>query len=994
MSIFGGGTQSKPTPPSAALRVQTSIAGKPRPIVWGQARLAGNLIWYGDFSSRPASGGGKAGGKGGGGGGKGGKGATGSYNYSAFVAIGICEGPVAGIQSCWNGSTQTTIGALNFTGFLGSTTQTAWPWLESNFPAQALNYRDLCYVAASPFDLGGSPALPNLNFEVLGAINGAIAGLPDADPSLVITDILTNPSYGIDFPAAALGSFAVYQSMCLAAGLVVSDALVSQIAANSYLADLLSATNSEFVWSSGKLTIIPYGDCGFIAANGYSYSPPSVPLFSLSDDDFQSNQGGSSIGTSSFSSTAPLMVSIKRQSEVLNDILVEYLDRNATGIDATTGLTVPNPYNPAVVEAQDDAAIVTWGRRPSATKQMHFFAVGSAAITAAHLQLRRESVTGTYSFTLDQRFIFLDPMDLLEVTDPELGQLIPVLIEEITENSDGTLSFAAEQYLGAATTIPAHGVQGGTGYTPNYNTPAPATNAPIIFAAPPQIASNGGLEIWVVASGPIGWGGCDVWVSGDGDTYRNDGRILGPCRQGVLTGPLAAGSDPDTANVLAVDLSLSAGQLLSGTEADADGANTLCYVDGELIAYSSADLTSQYHYTLAGYMRRGLYGTPIGAHALGSGFARLDAQVFRYAYSPDQIGQPLFIKLTAFNIFGGGEESLADVEPTELTIPAPPPPSNVTGFAVSELNNIVSFKWNPVPDFALRGYDIGYAPLGSTAWSSFMMLTEAGSGTEMTNAEVPGGTWTFGIRARDIANQLSPAISTADLTIVAKDQVIAEVQQATAWLGTLSGFVRHYTGVLIPDDQNPMSSYLSAWSAWDNGFVPTPVTSASYTAPVMDQGYDADNRVHAVIATAALPLQSGTPTVGLSIDTWLTGASDPASFTSWTVGYLDLRYLVARITYSGISAGSVFAITGFEPIIDTGSPPTQYEQSVTIPPGGATVTFSKPFHLPPSVSPTVISSTALYATPSSITATDCVVNVWDHSGTSVGGVVSLSLKGE
>jgi hypothetical protein len=80
MSLFGGGKANKPTPPSATLRIQTSIAGKPRPIVYGQIRLAGNLIWYSDFTSKPASSGGKAGGKGGGGGGKGGKGASGSYD--------------------------------------------------------------------------------------------------------------------------------------------------------------------------------------------------------------------------------------------------------------------------------------------------------------------------------------------------------------------------------------------------------------------------------------------------------------------------------------------------------------------------------------------------------------------------------------------------------------------------------------------------------------------------------------------------------------------------------------------------------------------------------------------------------------------------------------------------------------------------------------------------------------------------------------------------
>lgn len=997
MSIFGGGTHTKPNPPSATLRVQSSIAGKCIPIVYGQARLAGNLIWYGDFSSRPASGGGgKSGGKGGGGGGKGGKGGSGSYDYSAFVAIGICEGPVTAITSVFSGSTQEAPGSLNFVGYAGTYTQTPWTWLESNYPSQALSYRGLCYATAAPFDLGGSPALPNINFEVGSSIGGAFSPLPDADPSIVVADFLTNANYGLDFPPAFLGNLSVYQSMCVAAGLVVSDALVSQVAANTYLGDLLDATNSEFVWSGGVLTIVPYGDIGQIAAHGYQYSPPSVPQFSLDDDDFMKNEGGSTIGVSSYTSSDPIIVTRKRRSDALNDIKVEYLDRYATTVDSTTGATVASPYNPAIAEAMDDAAITTWGLRPSSTKQMHFFCYAGAAVTAANLQLRRQQVLAMYTFTLDQRYIFLDPMDLVEISDSALGlSNQPVLIKEITENSDGSLTFTAEEYLGYASTMPAHGLQAGSGYVPNYNVAPPATNPPIIFAAPPQIATNQGLEIWIVASGPIGWGGCDVWISGDGDTYLNVGRMVGPCRQGVLTAPVPIGADPDTVDTIAVDMSPSDGELLSGTNADADNANTLCYCDGELIAYSSASLISQYHYNLTTYTRRGLYGTARGAHAVGAAFGRLDSQVFRYAYSVDQIGKPLYVKLTAFNIYGGGEEGLADVTATELIVPAPPPPSAVTGFAVSEFNNIVSFKWNDVNDFALIGYDIGYAPQGTTDWSSFLMLTVAGSGTEMTNAEVPAGAWTFGIRARDIAGQLSSSITTADLAVTAQSEVIAEIEQSPGWLGTLSGFIRHYTGVLVPDDQNAVSYYFSGgWTAWSGGFQPTPVSSASYIAPVIDQGYDANNRVHATIGSGLMPAQSGSPSIALSIDTWLTGGTDPGTFAAWTVDYLNLRYLRAKITYSGISAGAVSYIREFEPIIDTGTPPVTYSQAETIGTGGSTVTFDQPFHIAPIVVPAVVGASPLYATVSSITPTNCVVNVWDHTGTSVGGSVTLQLQGE
>ena len=67
--VTGASARKNRQPPASALRIQNSVAGQPRAIGWGQARLAGNLIWYGDFQAVPQqSGGGKGGGGKGGGG--------------------------------------------------------------------------------------------------------------------------------------------------------------------------------------------------------------------------------------------------------------------------------------------------------------------------------------------------------------------------------------------------------------------------------------------------------------------------------------------------------------------------------------------------------------------------------------------------------------------------------------------------------------------------------------------------------------------------------------------------------------------------------------------------------------------------------------------------------------------------------------------------------------------------------------------------------------
>jgi hypothetical protein len=101
------------------------------------------------------------------------------------------------------------------------------------------------------------------------------------------------------------------------------------------------------------------------------------------------------------------------------------------------------------------------------------------------------------------------------------------------------------------------------------------------------------------------WGGCSVWVSPDNATYAQAGKMYGPSRMGVLTTQLASSADPDITHTLAIDLTRSGGILNSGTQADCDNFRTLCYVDGELISYEDATLTSSFHYDL------GAHGSPV-----------------------------------------------------------------------------------------------------------------------------------------------------------------------------------------------------------------------------------------------------------------------------------------------------------------------------------------------------------------------------------------------
>lgn len=995
--LFGSATQAKQKPSISGLNIQTSAFGAAKPIVYGTTRLAPNLIWYGDFAAIPhnssPSGVGK-GGVGGGGGGKGGGGGSVSYTYQTALALALCEGPISGVGGAWSDKNLTTPAALGLTVFTGAYPQAPWGYLSTNHHGQDLGYNGTAYVAGAPYQLGNSAQIPNHNFEVQGVLRGrgGASGTPDADPSLVIADLLTNPFYGAGFPAARVGSLSQYQQYCQATGLFISPAYTDQRSASDILDEIAKNTNSAFVWTGGKLTLVPYGDQP-VTGNGVTFTPNLTPIYNLTDDDFLENANAS--GGSSASSTDPILVTRKRPADALNSIKLEFLNR-------------ANQYNPEIVEAKDQAAIDLYGLRQDSSRQAHLFASAAAANLSVTLQLQREAVRNIYQFTLGAWAILLDPMDIVSLTDSYLGlNQQPVRILEIQENDGGTLSFTAEELLTGTGTAVARSFQTGAGAAPNYNDAPPNTNPPIIFGAPVALA-QGGLALWLAASGNGNWGGCDVWVSFDGNTYRNVGRITGPARQGVLTAAFSSGSDPDTTDTLAVDLTMSGGTLLSGTQQDADLGHTLCYVDGELVSYEAATLTGTNQYSLGTYLRRGQYGTAIKAHLSGTPFARLDSGIFEFDYTKDQIGKTISIKLPAFNIYGGGQQSLAQVNAVSITLPPPPPPPNVVNFSAVQNGEVVAFAWGDVSDNAIVGYDIRFGPAGTTEWNQLMPLTEALRGTEMTNASVPAGAWSFAIRAHDIADQLSPLPAFATITVVNTQLVLSQVDEAPAWPGTTVGFVRHYNGALIPDSTS-LAGADTGTAVFDN-FVWNPVAQSSYTSRGITLSKAALLRTWAIISDKLGPgdttgnvnpllyVRVGTNTdpamwTGDGNPMW---AADPttlmwgglSAFMPWTKGNFSTSFVQHQVVVN--ASDGVQMLTDFTPVVDQ-PPITDGANGVTAAAGGQRINFANPnFLTPPFVTVSPTGTTAASATATAVDALGFTAHVFNSSGTDVGGTVNWS----
>ncbi|MCB1508590.1 MAG: glycoside hydrolase/phage tail family protein [Hyphomicrobiaceae bacterium] len=141
------------------LDVQASSEGAPIPRVYGRARIAGQVIWAAPFEEVATTK--KQGGKGGP------RVTTTTYSYYASFAVGLCEGPVAGLSRVYADGVLIDQDAVEMRLYHGSETQDADP-LIAGHEGTAPAYRGLCYVVFERLPLADyGNRLPQLTFEIL-----------------------------------------------------------------------------------------------------------------------------------------------------------------------------------------------------------------------------------------------------------------------------------------------------------------------------------------------------------------------------------------------------------------------------------------------------------------------------------------------------------------------------------------------------------------------------------------------------------------------------------------------------------------------------------------------------------------------------------------------------------------------------------------------------------------------------------------------------------
>lgn len=658
-----------------SIQFNTATYGTSVPVVFGTERIAGNIIDHYDLVSKEEVTDA----------GKGGNTYVTGYQYFATLLIGLAEGPCSGngIKKVWQNEDLIT---NPFTLKKGQYGQTPWSYTLSKHPDKALPYSGLCYVAAADLPLSAN-ATPNVyNFEYQGFLLDTGDGI-DANPADVIKYILTDPLNGVGIKSSDIDedSLEQYRRYCAAADLLISAAFTEDKKAYEIVNEICEATNTLVFWSQNKLKFVP--KCHErLEHEGQVYDPDTTPIYDLDVDDFIADEQ---------------LVIFERadNTEAYNHVSVEYPDR-------------ANNYEKQIAEAKIDTDVNIHGYRSKDTISIPYYHTKARAEYIARAKVM-ECLYGRnrYTFKLGWTHCFLEPGDLVTIYDPVISpNRIPVMIEEIQEDADGGILVVAVSRPLGISSAPKYETYEPERPTVDFNvSPGDAVTSVCV----PSPEYTGASSVIVAASGGDHWGGCDIWVSDNGEAYKKIGTVNKPSTHGVLTADLPLGNQIDVVNELQVELYY--GQLHSVSPQDAQNLHTLCYVDGELMAYQMVTLTGPKQYTIT-YLLRGLYNTPIQHHPAGSKFIRLNDNVFRYDYDLKDAGKTIYFKAPSFNPYGSGRQGIEEVVSQTLILPGYTPPEIMDltltayiydagdGTALSNLT--VTFT---APEYSLiEGYNIYY----------------------------------------------------------------------------------------------------------------------------------------------------------------------------------------------------------------------------------------------------------------------------------------------
>ncbi len=311
-------------------------------------------------------------------------------------------------------------------------------------------------------------------------------------------------------------------------------------------------------------------------------------------------------------------------------------------------------------------------------------------------------------------------------------------------------------------------------------------------------------------------------------------------------------------------------------------------------------------------------------------------------------------------------------------------PSNTTGFSAQQNLNVVTFRWNQVPDADLAGYEIRYRA-ETFDWDLAAVLTAVTRGTLITNAGLPPGAWTVGLKARDTSGNYSSAAAEFSITVSNDNDVIQTLRSGPHWFGVKKGFIVHsVSGRLVPES-SAIANTVDPFAT----MTPNPVASASYETTEMDLGFDSKSvRIWGDIHGALGPNESGPNGFELQIDHHDT-ATAYDGFELWTVGTADARFVKGLTQIRPASTGAAY-VSGFDLTLDSVERTLATTLNASV--GGTVVTFDPIFHSIKSANATA-DGLNKFAHRTSVTVSSMSVYVFNSAAVDVGGTVAVTVVG-
>lgn len=709
MSFFRGPNIVTRANKISTFTVNTAEYGTAVPEIYGTTRIGGNIIYYDDFTAHEHKETHRAG-KGGG------KQTNITYTYSVATIIGLCEGQITGINRIWKDKEVYNYPAeeVGLSLFDGASTQSPWSYVAQHHPDKSLPYNGLAYMAGV-IDLGDSAAMPTYNFEVKGKLLSTGDGV-DVNPADYIRALLDR----VGLSDVAIENLDEYRKYCKEADLLISTpADADESAVRDIVKEITGLTNAHIFWSNDQYKIVIIED-----RPAGNWTPDKTVQYDLTADDFIPQSDG-----------ALVTYQRKDSADIYNRFPVEFSNR-------------ANSYEKESVAYQFSEDIANHGLRQANTINARYMYTKERAVKVAEMAARKNKYgRNQYTFTLDWAFCRIEPGDLVRISDKYSGiDRQVVRVTAVTEDDSGMLTVTAVSVPPgnySAATYDVHDVD--RPYI-DYNKTAPDT-IPVIFQPPADLTADG-LELWIAAKGKAeGWGGCIVYVSDDNTNYRTVGQIAGSARCGKLMHPLSPMLNHITGNQAIVTCN---DQLLSGTLQDAERKNTLCWVDGECMSYTTTTLQSSGAWLLSGLIR-GQCNTAARLHAKDTDFVRLDNSVFKVPFAKDDIGKKIYLKFCSYNIFGAGQQDLSEVKAYEYTLQKYyiPPVTNITAHnryrqladGVSRYDIVVD--WTPPELQSYLQGDVWYKTSNSQAKD--LVIKEGTKGSELGF----DGEWTFGGSGKD-----------------------------------------------------------------------------------------------------------------------------------------------------------------------------------------------------------------------------------------------------